>query len=118
MPQVTKAMSTSQELIAALRLMHPEVRWGEYPLGDYDQYAEADAPDVLVTFSSEDGELEGLADPYSTFYGEYCEPSHWGLSNEAAKLIQTHNKVFVAKYPNCDGPKLQSASHSSSGPMF
>ncbi|TPG88090.1 hypothetical protein EAH72_33740 [Pseudomonas caspiana] len=92
-------------LISALQKLHPELQWGEYPLGDYDQYAEIDAPDVLVCFSNEDVELdEGLVDPYSTLMGERCDPSHWGLSEHAAQLIQAHNKIFIAKYPNCDGP--------------
>ncbi|WP_312483275.1 hypothetical protein [Pseudomonas sp.] len=107
MAQVKRVTSTSQELIAALQQMHPDICWGEWPLGDYDQYAEADAPDILVTFNSVEEELKGLADPYSTIYGEHCEPSQWGLSEVAAQLIQAHNKVFVAKYPNCDGPKLR-----------
>jgi hypothetical protein len=93
-------------LIAALKKLHPELQWGEFPLGDYDQYAEADAPEVLVCFGNGEGELdEGLVDPYSTLMGERCEPSHWGLSEPAAQLIQAHNKVFIAKYPNCDGPR-------------
>lgn len=93
-------------LIAALQKLHPELQWGEFPLGDYDQYAETDAPDVLVCFGNDEGELdEGLVDPYSTLMGERCEPEHWGLSEHAAQLIQAHNKVFIAKYPNCDGPR-------------
>jgi hypothetical protein len=93
-------------LIATLKKLHPELQWGEFPLGDYDQYAEADAPEVLVCFGNGEGELdEGLVDPYSTLMGERCEPSHWGLSEPAAQLIQAHNKVFIAKYPNCDGPR-------------
>lgn len=98
--------ATRSNLIAELQQLHPERHWGEYPLGDYDQYAEIGAPDILVCFSNEEGELdEGLVDPYSTMMGEHCDPSHWGLSERAAQLIQAHNKVFVAKYPSCDGPR-------------
>jgi len=118
MAQVKSVTSTSQELIAVLQQMHPDIRWGEWPLGDYDQYAEADAPDILVTFNSAEEELEGLADPYTTIYGKYCKPSQWGLSEVAAQLIQAHNKVFVAKYPNCDGPKLRFAAQSPSSPKL
>lgn len=93
-------------LIATLKKLHPDLQFGEFTLGDYDQYAETDAPDVLVCFGNDASELdEGLVDPYSTLMGERCEPAHWELSEHAAQLIQAHNKVFVAKYPNCDGPR-------------
>jgi hypothetical protein len=95
-----------QDLIATLQQMHSEIIWGEYPLGDYDQYAEEGSPDVLVCFSNEDADMEnGLVDPYSTLLGERCDPSHWGLSEQAATLIQAYNQVFVSRYPNCDGPR-------------
>jgi hypothetical protein len=97
---------TTNELIKALQEMHPLLRWGTYPLGDYDVYAEQDAPDVLVCFGNEDYDLEeGLVDPCSTMTGNSCSPSHWGISVEAGEMIQAHNKVFVSKYPNCNGPK-------------
>jgi hypothetical protein len=102
----TEAEIKAREVIVLLEQLHPEVRWSLYPLGDYDQYAEIDAPEVLVSFNSdEQGLEEGLVDPYSTMMGEACDPSVWGLSVEAAQLIQAHNKVFMAKYPNCDGPR-------------
>lgn len=97
----------AQELIAKLEQMHPEIQWSLHPLGDYDQYGEADAPDVLVSFGNEEEGLEeGLVDPYATMLGNPCEPSAWGISEEAARLIQAHNRVFLAKYPNCDGPRF------------
>ncbi len=93
-------------LIQTLQTLHPERQWGAHPLGDYDQYAEIDASDILVGFSDDEPGLEnGLIDPYSTFHGEPCEPSHWGLSDEAAKLMQDYNKVHIAKYPSADGPR-------------
>lgn len=98
--------SPRTELMETLRKMHPEIRWGEYPLGDYSQYAEVGAPDVLVCFGNDAEQLdEGLVDPYATMLGESCEPAAWGLSEKAAQLIQQHNQVFIAKYPNCDGPR-------------
>lgn len=98
--------SKVREVIAILERLHPEMQWSLYPLDDYEQYAEIDAPDVLVSFGNEEQELEGgLVDPYSTMMGEACEPALWGLSEEAAQIMQAHNRVFVAKYPNCDGPR-------------
>lgn len=102
----------AQQVIAELQRLHPEMGFSLFPLGDYDQYAEIDAPDVLVSFGSADQELDvGLVDPYSTMLGEACEPSLWGLSAEAAQLIQQHNRVFIAKYPNCDGPRHLLGKH-------
>lgn len=99
------------DLIATLERLHPEFEWGTYPLGDYDQYAELNAPDLLICFSSEDYDLDdGLVDPYATFTGEACSPSEWGISVEAAQMIQAHNKVFITKYPNCDGPMSRDAN--------
>lgn len=101
-----EAPQATLDLIAKLKEMHPELHWGTYPLCDYDQYAELDAPDVLVTFSDdEDG--DPIPDPYSTYQGNECDPSLWGVSIEAAELMRAHNKVFVAKYPNCDGPRAR-----------
>lgn len=98
----------AQALIAKLEQMHPDIPWSLFPLGDYDQYAEVNAPDVLVSFGSTNEAMEeGVVDPYSTMLGEVCEPSHWGLSVEAAELIQAHNQVSITKYPNCDAPKFQ-----------
>lgn len=102
-------------LVAVLKEMHPEIQWAAFPLGDYAQYAEADAPEWLVSFGNEDQQLEeGLVDPYSTMLGDaYCEPAAWGISDKAAQLIQAHNKVFVAKYPNCDGPRQHVSAAAS-----
>lgn len=98
----TKAIA----LIATLKQMHPKVRWSLYPLGDYDQYAETDAPDVLVSFGSKAHQLEeGLVDGFSTIQGELCEPKIWGISVEAAQLLQNHNRVYMAKYSRGDGPR-------------
>lgn len=110
-PAQTPEETQAQQVIAQLQLLHPKMKFSVFPLGDYDQYAEIDAPDVLVCFASEVEDLdEGLVDPYSTMLGEACEPSRWGLSVEAAQIIQRHNRVFVARYPNCDGPKHQAKS--------
>lgn len=99
-----EAPQATLDLIARLKHLHPEFHWGPFPLCDYDQYAELDAPDVLVTFSDdEDG--DAIADAFSTYLGEDCAPSLWGVSLEAAELMRAHNKVFVARYPNCDGPR-------------
>ncbi|WP_219096291.1 hypothetical protein [Pseudomonas sp. UMAB-40] len=96
----------AQALIDELKLMHPDIKWAVYPLGDYDQYAEIDAPEWLVSYGNEEQDLDdGLVDPYSTMLGEAGEPAAWGISEKAAQLIQAHNKVFMAKYPNCDGPR-------------
>lgn len=97
---------SAQELITRLAGMHPEKRWSLYPIGDYCQYAEADAPDVLVSFECSEQELNaGLVDPCSTMIGQLCDPAVWGLSEEAAQLMKAFNKVNIAKYPNGDGPK-------------
>lgn len=98
------AETEAQQVLDELKRLHPEIKWSLFPLGDYDQYAEIDAPDVLLSFSSEDLDT-GLPDPYSTMTGEACEPSQWGISAEAAQIMQNYNRVFIAKYPNCDGPK-------------
>lgn len=103
----TETPIATLELLARLKLMHPELQWDTYPLGDYDQYAELDAPDVLVSFSDDDGN-EGLADAFSTLMGKACEPSQWGISLEAAELIREHNKVFMAKYESSNGPRYKS----------
>lgn len=85
------------KLIETLKTLHPEIRWGEYPMGDYIEHAEEGAPDVLVCFGNEDADMEdGLVDPYSTLYGEPCDPSHWGISEQAAQLIKSHNRVSVS----------------------
>lgn len=98
--------SNAQALIVTLKQMHPKIRWSLCPLSDYDQYAEADAPEVLVSFGSKAQQMEeGLVDAYSTMLGEACDPTYWGISVEAAQLIQNHNRVFMAKYPNGDGPR-------------
>lgn len=100
------AENKAQALLATLKQMHPKIRWSLYPLGDYDQFAEADAPEVLVSFGNKAQQMdEGLVDAYSTMLGEACEPKVWGISAEAAQLIQNHNRVFMAKYPNADGPR-------------
>jgi hypothetical protein len=49
--------------------------------------------------------VEGCVDPYSTYYGDPCAPSHWSISEEAAQLVQQHNQVFITRYPNNDGPR-------------
>ncbi len=101
-----EAPTATLNLVAKLKHMHPELRWETFPLCDYDQYAELGAPDVLVSFSlSVEDDIEGIVDPYSTLLGDECEPSAWGVSSEAAELMREHNQVFVAKYPNCDGPR-------------
>ena len=90
----------ASQLIERLNILHPEISWSPFELGDYVEYAEIDAPDVLVSFGSEDEQLEfGLVDPYANIFGEACEPAHWGISEEAAQLIQKFNKVFMALWP-------------------
>lgn len=104
----------AQQVIAELERLHPEIAWSLYPLGDYDQVAELDAPDLLVSFGSEAQQLEeGLVDAFSTITGEACEPSHWGISVDAALILQSHNRVFIAKYRNCDGPKYLASKQKS-----
>lgn len=96
----------AQQVIAHLKLLHPEMKWGLFPLCDYDQYAELAAPDMLICFGAEKENLdEGLVDAYSDIYGVACEPSAWGLSIEAAQILHSYNRVSVAKYPNADGPR-------------
>lgn len=101
----------AQQVLDELKRLHPEIKWSLFPLGDYDQYAEIGAPEILVSFSSNEQDLDtGLPDPYSTMMGEACEPSQWGISAAAAQIMQSYNRVYIAKYPNCDGPKhLKSA---------
>ncbi|NDP49499.1 MAG: hypothetical protein GZ085_14145 [Sulfuriferula multivorans] len=102
----------TQQVISRLANLHPEMLWSTFPLGDYDQYAEIDAPDVLVCFGRDEEELDdGLVDPYSTMLGTACEPSVWGISEEAAKIIQCYNRVFIAQYANCDGPRSLASKH-------
>lgn len=96
----------AQQVLDELKRLHPEIKWTLFPLGDYDQYAEIDAPDVLVSFSSDEQGLDtGMPDPFSTMTGEACLPSQWGITAEAAQIMQNYNRVYIAKYPNCDGPK-------------
>lgn len=103
----TQEVFDANDLMAKLSSLHPEKQWSLYPIGDYCQYAEADAPDVLVSFECDEQELDsGLVDPYSTMLGGLCEPAAWGLSDEAAKLMKAFNKVNMAKYQNADGPKF------------
>jgi len=67
------------ELLEALPKMHPEIQCGEWPLGDYGQCAELDAPQIQVCLGSEKEEIEeSLADPYSMMLGQRCESSHRG----------------------------------------
>lgn len=102
----------ASQLIERLNILHPEISWSPFELGDYVEYAEIDAPDVLVSFGSEDEQLEfGLVDPYANIFGEACEPAHWGISEEAAQLIQKFNKVFMAKYPCGNGPRKASVAN-------
>lgn len=102
----TELAPKTQALIARLSELHPEIVWTTYPLCDYDQHAEVNAPETLVSFGHPDVDLdEGLVDPYSTIYGNLCEPATWGISEEAAQLIQAHNQVYMARYPNGDGPR-------------
>lgn len=100
------ATQQGEALIAQLTAMHPEKRWGLYPLTDYCQYAEVDAPDMLVSFGCAEQQLDsGLVDPCSTMTGELCKPAAWGLSEEAARHMKEFNKVNMAKYPLGDGPR-------------
>ncbi|MGE8063735.1 hypothetical protein [Pseudomonas sp. NPDC089569] len=99
-----EAPQATLDLITRLKQLHPELHWGTYPLCDYDQCAELDAPDVLVTFS-DDVDGDPIPDPFSNYQGYECVPSQWGVTLEAAELMRAHNKVFVAKYPKFDGPR-------------
>lgn len=104
--QQTNEHEAAQDLLDKLSALHPEKTWSLFPIGDYCQFADADAPDVLVSFGCDEQQLDsGLVDPYSTVAGDVCEPAAWGLSVEAAQLMREFNKVNIAKYPNCDGPK-------------
>lgn len=89
------APQATQELIAKLQVMHPQLFWGTLPLGDYCQWAESDAPEMLICFRK-NAQAEDMVDPFATILGSECAPSHWGISPEAGALISAHNKVFVS----------------------
>lgn len=109
------ATATRAALIKTLQQLAPGTHWGEYPIGDYDQCAELGAPEILVCFGHEESDIEeGLPDPYVDMFGSPCEPSHWGIPDEAARLVQAYNKVFVSRYPNGDGPKFLASQAQSS----
>ncbi|HDS1721621.1 hypothetical protein NPS53_08925 [Pseudomonas putida] len=104
--QANHENEAAQHLLNKLSALHPEKQWSLFPIGDYCQFADADAPDVLVSFGCDEQELDsGLVDPFSTMAGDVCKPAAWGLSDEAAQLMRAFNKVSISKYPNCDGPK-------------
>ncbi|CAD0264274.1 conserved hypothetical protein [Pseudomonas veronii] len=103
-------------LILKLKVMHPEIEWAPFEIGDYYQYAELGAPDILVSFGSEDEQLEcGLVDAYADMFGKACAPSHWGICEEAAQMIQEFNQIFMAKYPCGNAPRSRvSVGHMAS----
>lgn len=101
---VDSATQNALALIEQLKALQPEMVFGAYPIGDYDQYAELDAPDILVCFGTEERELDyGLIDPRVDINGDRCEPDHWGLSDEAKRLIIDFNKVDMLKYQSTIG---------------
>ena len=115
-PEQLEATPKAREVLQLMQKMHPEITWTFFPLGDYDQSAELDAPDVQVSFGSEHEQLDmGLVDPYSDIFGVACEPSHWNLSEEAAQILVAHNRVFLSKYPCFDGPRYLAIQ--ASGPV-
>lgn len=103
---VDNATQNAQLLVERLRALQPEMLFGTFPISDYDQHAELDAPDVLVCFGSEAEELDyGLVDPRVDMNGDRCGPDHWGLSEEVKKLIIDFNKVDMLKYQSTIGPR-------------
>lgn len=97
----------ARQLVATLARMHPELEWTLQTIGEMAYFAEKDAPGWTVAFAVPGRESEfGQLDPHSDTRGDACAISHWGLSEEAARLMLDHNKVFVAKYPQCDGPRM------------
>lgn len=83
-------------LLKRLRAMHPDLYWGSIELGDYEQFAEADAPAFIIVFATDFfPNREEIPDPFADICGESCDPSKWGLSQEAAQLMRDHNQIFV-----------------------
>lgn len=103
---VDSATQSAQALVEQLKALQPEMVFGTYPISDYDQYAELDAPDALVCFGTEEGELDyGLIDPRVDMNGDRCEPDYWGLREEVKNLIINFNKVDMLKYQSTIGPR-------------
>lgn len=112
-----EAEEKALQVVAQLKLLQPEMYWATFPLCDYDRWAEIDAPEVLVCFGrTADEAEEGYADPYATNEEQPCEPSHWGVSAEAAQIVQAFNRIFVTKYPEGNGPKLLAWEASQPSP--
>lgn len=98
MPETPEA---TRQLVDKLQAMYPDRLWGTSWLGDYDQFADADAPAIIIFFSLDFGSNRfEVPDPYSDAYGSEAEPSIWELSEDAAKLLQGHNKVHCSRNPS------------------
>jgi hypothetical protein len=99
LPETPEATRHIVDLLVA---MHPDRLWGTTELGDYNQFADADAPAIIIVFFSLDfgSDRFEVADPYSNAFGSKAEPSSWGLSDAAAQLLQGHNKVHCSRDPS------------------
>lgn len=102
---MTTNNQTTDALIAKLQQLYPAYQWNTTPIGDYDQNAELGAPETLICFSNDDVYCcDEIVDAFSTFTGEVCDPSVWGLSTEVADLIRAHNKIHVATLNEFNSP--------------
>ena len=91
----------TMQVVERLKAMHPELLWGTIELGDYNQYADIDAPAVLIYFSKHFyTNREEMPDAYADFCGNKFTPAQNGVSDAAAKLLREHNKInFIRDIP-------------------
>ncbi|NNB34000.1 hypothetical protein [Pseudomonas fragi] len=101
----TETPQATLDLISTLEQLHPTFKWEALPIGDYDQNATFGTPEVLIYFSNAEIDLcEQGPDPFSDYCGSPCDPSHWGLSPEAAELIRGHNKIDLGRLDDPTSP--------------
>jgi hypothetical protein len=93
--------AATRQLVDQLQEMHPDRLWGTSWLGDYAQFADPDAPEIIIFFSlAFDANRFEVTDPYSDAYGSEGEPSIWKLPEKAANLIRGHNKIYCSRSPS------------------
>lgn len=92
---------STMKVLGGLKAMHPELLWGTRELGDYDQLADIDAPDIVIYFSKHfHSNRDEMPDAYSDFCGSKVPPSENGVSEGAAKLLRQHNKINFIREPH------------------
>jgi hypothetical protein len=90
----------TMQVVEQLKALHPNLLWGTAELGDYDQFADTDAPAHFIYFSPHfDQNREEFPDPYTDLYGAPDEPSAHGLSDDAARVLRQHNKIHLLRDP-------------------